>query len=283
MANICNYSVSVCGPTAALDELKSLLVADSELLRGQGKQPDEWLVHFDTPTWGCTEQGFAYLDGNPSAPPPFHREDGLLRFSGQSKWTPPIEWMQRASERFPELEFSVSSTCESEHYEWWVAKAGEPELREERIYDVSRDATLYLMRGGRVIVDSAGIPVDDVLHDTSLLATSEAYRIAVTERLMVFEQYLAATRSEGESELRDTLGGRLTANDEQLDEAIAQFRAEKCDPRDDAEREQLVANTKKHRRRAREALRNPLPVVQPLRSQPEPEGKDFIALLRAMK
>lgn len=165
MANICNVSLIVAGPTDVLEAFREMVVRDTEPI-GEGPFADEFILTLKKESWGDLEGTHDFLwiktfDHHncqrvlgPAAP--IHDE---LRIHGESKWAAPAVFAQRIIDRFPDLEVDLHGTTEHEDYEHWQSEwVGVGEHRQHKL--VCRREELTNLQTGdvlRLVVDGKQI------------------------------------------------------------------------------------------------------------------------------
>lgn len=154
MANVCTFKLKVKGPPIQRRAFRTAVEKHVERIK-EGPFAGEYIVMLDPSIWGRLEYdrffwGLPHDGEQPGFIQPI--EDGL-EITGESKWSPPLEFMDRASRMFPELSFDLTSNTEHELYEQWVGQEGEVAQVLEVLVQPETDEVLRVAEDGEVILE----------------------------------------------------------------------------------------------------------------------------------
>ena len=152
MPNICSFTLRVSGPSIQRRQFRVSLEKHVQRITN-GPWAGEFVVILPPQVWGKLEDTFFW--GVPSTDTEgfIRSNEDALEVRGESKWSPPLEWLERASHLFPDLDFEISSLTEHEMYERWTAHDGEVHQLNEELVDPQTEEVLRAVVDGEVLID----------------------------------------------------------------------------------------------------------------------------------
>ena len=136
MADICNYSIEVCGSEAS-QVMTFLRPALEQAGNAYYVQLGNLFADLDE-----SEHSWIGLDALPEIGP------GSIIFRGHAKWGPPVPLAHRLSLLFPGLRFNVGGTTEHFWYEGWQGMSGEFRQIFEAEEDIHNNVVTFTIRDG---------------------------------------------------------------------------------------------------------------------------------------
>lgn len=163
-----DFTLLLQGPRDQLETIKAKILAASEPI-GEGPFAEQFIFSPKPETWGDLGEGHEFLwlrelqhyRCDSVLGPPAHDE---LRIIGESKYSPPVVFVERLLEKFPALLVDLHATTENELYAHWQSRRSGPDdrprlvCRHERLTDPATDTILRLAIDGHQILprDEAG-------------------------------------------------------------------------------------------------------------------------------
>jgi hypothetical protein len=154
MANICAFTLTVTGDCIQRRRFRVALETKVDRIN-KGPFGGEFVVYLPPEVWGRLEyHTLFWATPTPNSSNEFIQAVGdELIIKGESKWSPPLDFLAKASQMFPDLAFEISSTIEHELYEEWVAKDGKVDQIGEELVDNQTEEVLRLVEDGEVVID----------------------------------------------------------------------------------------------------------------------------------
>jgi len=147
MSSFTKYRVEVNGPKSDLARFAALIEAAAYGEAQDGDIPIPFASVF--PDWHEAEhyRAFWITPINTENRPLFRISGDQLSFEGESRNTPPVRFLLRVSEMFPELAFHITSVTEHTMVETWHVTHGGAKLIEACL-DPIREPCIWYVKDG---------------------------------------------------------------------------------------------------------------------------------------
>lgn len=144
MSSFTQFKISLCGPKADQDQFSALIEAAALGLSRDGDIAIPFTSIFGD--WNETEEYRAFWI-TPNEGQLFDVNGDRLTFWGESRNTPPVRFLLRISEQFPELSFEIESVTEHTMVETWFVQDGRAKLMEAFV-DPIREPQVWYVKDG---------------------------------------------------------------------------------------------------------------------------------------
>lgn len=144
MSSFTQFTTSLNGPKADQDEFAAQIEAAALGLSRDGDIAIPFASIF--PDWIETEEYRAFWI-SPNNGQLFEMDGDKLTFQGESRNTPPVRFLLRISEQFPELSFEIESVTEHTMVETWFVQDGRAKLMEAFV-DAIREPQVWYVKDG---------------------------------------------------------------------------------------------------------------------------------------
>ncbi len=144
MSSFSQFKTTIDGPKADQEQFSALIEAAAFGLSRDG----DIIIPFTSifPDWNESEEYRAFWI-SPANEQLFLMDGDRLTLCGESRNTPPVRFLVRISEQFPQLSFNVESITEHTMVETWIVQDGHAKLI-DAYEDAIREPTIWYVKDG---------------------------------------------------------------------------------------------------------------------------------------
>lgn len=166
MSDICEFRVTLSGSKEQLECLGDMLMKATSPMP-ENPETEQFILDLNPEVWGDCQHNFLWVNhieyyAGRSMVGKRSPEQNELRIDGESRYAPPLVFIDRILDRFPDLRIDLRATTAYEHYERWYNR---PKIKtkkrlicaERQLTNIQTGQVMELEINGRKVITGGAI------------------------------------------------------------------------------------------------------------------------------